>query len=266
MPIGSHDPVSDANLIRLPTRWVRPPPAVVVGGRAVELKFAVRPALFESGATVRRVTADLSAFGGSSEHPMSPSTNGVYQLETSLDIDGRPTADISVLVEQVTSLGPYWSRILSEVTVAPETDHFIDRSGQSVWGLSAQRFDVLPPAPGSDLNPVWSPDGDRIAFFSLRDNDPEIYVMAADGSGAVNLNPETTIRFDLPSSGEAELSLFNLTGQRVAKLIRGFREMGSYTLRWDGTDDAGRALASGMYIYRLTAGDHVETRKLMLLR
>ncbi len=230
MPIGSHDPVSDANLIRLPTRWVRPPPAVVVGGRAVELKFAVRPALFESGATVHRVTADLSAFGGSSEHPMSPSTNGVYQLETSLDIDGRLTADISVLVEQVTSLGPYWSRILSEVTVAPETDHFIDRSGQSVWGLSAQRFDVLPPAPGSDLN------------------------------------PETTIRFDLPSSGEAELSLFNLTGQRVAKLIRGFREMGSYTLRWDGTDDAGRALASGMYIYRLTAGDRVETRKLMLLR
>lgn len=188
---------------------------------------------------------------------MSPSTNGVYQLETSLDIDGRLTADISVLVEQVTSLGPYWSRILSEVTVAPETDHFIDRSGQSVWGLSAQRF---------DLNPVWSPDGDRIAFFSLRDNDPEIYVMAADGSGAVNLNPETTIRFDLPSSGEAELSLFNLTGQRVATLIRGFREMGSYTLRWDGTDDAGRALASGMYIYRLTAGDRVETRKLMLLR
>ncbi len=79
-------------------------------------------------------------------------------------------------------------------------------------------------------------------------------------------NPETTIRFDLPSSTDAELSLFNLSGQRVATLISGFREAGSYTLGWDGRDDAGRDLASGMYFYRLIAGDQIETRKLMLLR
>ncbi|MBT7454015.1 MAG: hypothetical protein HN796_09005, partial [Gemmatimonadetes bacterium] len=49
-------------------------------------------------------------------------------------------------------------------------------------------------------------------------------------------NPETTIRFDLPTSGDAELSLFNLSGQRVATLISGLREAGSYTLHWDGRD------------------------------
>ena len=78
--------------------------------------------------------------------------------------------------------------------------------------------------------------------------------------------PETTIRFDLPSAGSAALSLFNLAGQRLATLVSGDREAGSYTLLWDGTDDAGRDLASGMYFYRLAAGDRVETRKLMLLR
>jgi len=52
----------------------------------------------------------------------------------------------------------------------------------------------------------------------------------------------------------------------LATLVSGDREAGSYTLLWDGTDDAGRDLASGMYFYRLAAGDRAETRKLMLLR
>ncbi|SVD43743.1 uncharacterized protein METZ01_LOCUS396597, partial [marine metagenome] len=79
-------------------------------------------------------------------------------------------------------------------------------------------------------------------------------------------NPETTIRFDLPSSADVDLSLYNLAGQQVATLASGLREAGSYNLVWDGRDDAGRDLASGMYFYRLIAGDRVETRKLMLLR
>ena len=44
------------------------------------------------------------------------------------------------------------------------------------------------------------------------------------------------------------------------------REAGSYSVRWDGVTDAGLELASGVYFYRLTAGEQVETRKLLLLR
>ncbi len=79
-------------------------------------------------------------------------------------------------------------------------------------------------------------------------------------------NPETTIRFDLPRSEEIDLAVYNLTGQQVATLVHGVREAGAYTLRWDGRDDDGRALASGVYLYRLTAGDRAATRKLLLLR
>ena len=79
-------------------------------------------------------------------------------------------------------------------------------------------------------------------------------------------NPETTIRFDLPRSEKIELALYNLTGQKVATLAQGHRDAGTYALRWDGRDDAGRELASSVYLYRLTAGDRVETRKLLLLR
>jgi hypothetical protein len=80
-------------------------------------------------------------------------------------------------------------------------------------------------------------------------------------------NPETTIRFDLPRSGEIDLAVYNLAGQKVATLALGVREAGAYTLRWDGRDDDGTELASGVYLYRLRGGGGaVETRKLLLLR
>ena len=63
-----------------------------------------------------------------------------------------------------------------------------------------------------------------------------------------------------------KLTLHNIAGQRVATLAHGHREAGEYTLRWDGRDDDGKELASGVYLYRLQAGSRVETRKLLLLR
>ena len=63
-----------------------------------------------------------------------------------------------------------------------------------------------------------------------------------------------------------ELAVYNLAGQRVMNLVQGPRNAGSYTLRWDGRDDAGRELASGMYLYRLQAGEQLVTRKMVLVR
>ena len=62
------------------------------------------------------------------------------------------------------------------------------------------------------------------------------------------------------------MSIHNLAGQKVTTLVEGERKAGAYTLCWDGTDDEGRELASGIYLYRLQAGGQVETRKLLLLR
>ena len=79
-------------------------------------------------------------------------------------------------------------------------------------------------------------------------------------------NSETVVRFALPERGEVELAVYNLAGQRVVKLAEGAREVGSYTVGWDGRDERGGELASGVYLYRLRAGERAETRKLLLLR
>jgi hypothetical protein len=79
-------------------------------------------------------------------------------------------------------------------------------------------------------------------------------------------NAATTIRFSLADRAQIELCLYNLRGQRIATLATGERPAGLYSFAWDGRDDSGHALASGVYLYRMRAGHRTETRKLTLLR
>jgi uncharacterized protein YvpB len=79
-------------------------------------------------------------------------------------------------------------------------------------------------------------------------------------------NSGTAIRFALERPGEVELTLFDLLGQQVARLARGWLPPGSHAVAWDGRDDRGRWLASGIYLCRLQAGGQLLSRKMVLLR
>jgi hypothetical protein len=74
-------------------------------------------------------------------------------------------------------------------------------------------------------------------------------------------NPSTTIEFDLPKTSKVTLKLFNILGEEVATLVSDKLSAGSYSYEWDASH-----LASGEYLYRLQAGDYVETRKMVLIR
>jgi enediyne biosynthesis protein E4 len=93
-------------------------------------------------------------------------------------------------------------------------------------------------------------------------------VCALDQNYPNPFNSDTVIRFALPEGDDVELAVFNLAGQQVATLVRGRREAGIYSVRWDGRDDRGRELASGVYLYRLrtSGGQQEKTRKLLLLK
>ena len=81
-------------------------------------------------------------------------------------------------------------------------------------------------------------------------------------------NPETRIRYHVFGLDAQEVSLiiFNTLGQRVRTLATGKQEPGSYTVQWDGRNDLGQELPSGMYLLRAGIGAQVSKRKLMLLR
>ncbi|MBU0520189.1 T9SS type A sorting domain-containing protein, partial [bacterium] len=79
-------------------------------------------------------------------------------------------------------------------------------------------------------------------------------------------NPTTQISFDLHVAADVELEIFNVVGQRVVSLVDRYLEAGRHTVVWDGRNADGAPVASGVYLYRLHAGNRVSTRKMMLLK
>jgi hypothetical protein len=79
-------------------------------------------------------------------------------------------------------------------------------------------------------------------------------------------NPTTTIGFAVTSEGEVSIAIYNLKGQLVRGLVSGVYRSGSYSVTWDGTDDDGRTVSSGIYFYRMLAGEYVSMRRMILLK
>ncbi len=90
--------------------------------------------------------------------------------------------------------------------------------------------------------------------FSLEQNYPNPF------------NPETTIRFSLTESGYVTLSIFNIKGQRVRTLVSNPTNTGIHSVVWDGRDDQGQILPSGVYIYELRTDNRVETKKMDFIK
>jgi len=79
-------------------------------------------------------------------------------------------------------------------------------------------------------------------------------------------NPGTTISYDLPRRVPVRLEVFNVVGQKVATLVDGTQEAGHQIALWNGHETNGAAAASGVYFYRLSAGEFVATAKMVLLK
>jgi hypothetical protein len=79
-------------------------------------------------------------------------------------------------------------------------------------------------------------------------------------------NPATKIQFDLPAPAHTTLEIFNVVGQHIATLQDGNLEAGEHVFQWDGTDQDGIRVSSGIYFYRLEAGEAVVTKKMVLIK
>jgi hypothetical protein len=79
-------------------------------------------------------------------------------------------------------------------------------------------------------------------------------------------NPETKITFDLPVRTDLTITIFNTLGQKVRTLFSDAKPAGSHTLLWDGSNDQGITVSSGIYIYTIQAGDFVQSRKMTFMK
>lgn len=79
-------------------------------------------------------------------------------------------------------------------------------------------------------------------------------------------NPTTVISFSLPEHLEVRLDIFNILGQRVRALVDKTMSPGDYAVEWDGRNETGYPVATGIYLYRLAAGEFVSSKKMMLIK
>ncbi len=79
-------------------------------------------------------------------------------------------------------------------------------------------------------------------------------------------NPITTISYKLSSSDNVSLDIFNITGQKIISLVKRHQPPGNYKVRWDGRDEQGQSVPSGIYLYKLSVPNYSFTGKAILLK
>jgi CubicO group peptidase (beta-lactamase class C family) len=163
---------------------------------------------------------------------------------------------------------------------------FIDPEGPSIWGhtggdpgVGTAMFYI--PDENSGFIVLTNGEGDfsTIAFalieFALslptsveekRDNPTPPARFSLYHNYPNPFNPETVISYQLPVASEVRLTIFNALGQEIRTLVNGRQSPGQKSVVWDGNNDLGQPVNSGIYFYTLKAGDRVQTKKMVLAR
>ncbi len=150
-------------------------------------------------------------------------------------------------------------------------------------------INLLPNNPYDSWCASWSPDGSKICYilddngkyslyikdFEFASDSGEIQVSVEDetpygftlqGNYPNPFNPTTTIEFSLHQTGFAELTVYNLAGQKVRELVSGTMSEGVHSVVWNGLSDSGLPVSAGVYMSRLTMGDAVTTGRMILVK
>ena len=79
-------------------------------------------------------------------------------------------------------------------------------------------------------------------------------------------NPQTKIRYDLPENSMVNITVYDMLGREVKTLVNQAQNAGFKSIIWDATNDYGKAISAGIYLYQIQAGDYIHTQKMVLLK
>jgi len=165
--------------------------------------------------------------------------NGVFKVGL-LDVTGKtiiPAGQHDFVT--ITYASPSSARTGSEIKLV----------NAIVVGEDASKMNVTIKSVGSG-----SPNGALPSVFALSQNIPNPF------------NPSTEIGYALPNASQVRLEVLNILGQVVRTLVDEFQTAGDHKAVWDGRDDNHQEVSSGVYFYRVVAGEYAETRKMVLMK
>ena len=109
--------------------------------------------------------------------------------------------------------------------------------------------------PIADVTSIDQSPNEFINSYQLQQNYPNPF------------NPTTTINYQLPIGSKVELTIYNLLGQQIRTLVNTQQSAGAHQVLWNGRDESGKQVTSGIYFYQLKAGNNFnQTKKMVLMR
>lgn len=150
----------------------------------------------------------------------------------------------------------------------------LDNQGNSMYRLFLMFYDDNTWGPSVLSNGIMPMDGGAVSYMAvdihipaLATADPVIPAFVPALSVYPNpFNPSCTIRFNLPKQGSANLSIYNVKGQKVRELVCGTLPSGENKLNWDGKDASGQFLSSGLYFAKLDSASGKAVQKLLMVK
>jgi hypothetical protein len=198
--------------------------------------------------------------------------DSVQVIFTIIAVDDAPV--VSDIPSQTITAGENFTSInLNDyVTDADDPDSVLIWSHRSEFGLLVNITDGV--ATIAVPNPEWK--GDETIWFKacdpggLCDSSKAIFKVRPKQFSLFQnypnpFNPQTNIRYDIPLELNVTITIYSTLGEKIWEMENHY-EAGSYTLMWDGKNSSGKDVASGIYFYKLIAGNYHATRKMVLLR
>jgi len=174
------------------------------------------------------------------------------------------TPDMFFVYELATA-GPTWLKMMDVSGIVGPGDNFDARA--RIYGDSPEPDTayvvVLTNDPGA---PIINVEVQRDVNVGIGDVNTLPTTYAVSQNYPNPFNPSTTIKYQLPQTSDVQLQIFNVLGQKVRTLVNSKVEAGYHEAIWDGRNDLGHQVASGIYIYKFQAGNFQKTLKLMLLK
>ena len=163
----------------------------------------------------------------------------------------------NVQIDPISGSSTVWSQRIVDLTdymgsLIRIAFYFTSNSGSTVssgWFIDDIKVRVAFPVKVGE-----PPQNHAVVSFQLSQNYPNPF------------NPTTTINYQLPKSAQVVLTIYNLLGQEITKLVNESQSVGEHVVQWDGRDHDGNEVSSGVYLYRLNAGSFHQTSRMLLLR
>ena len=237
----------------------------------------------EGSITVSAIATDLSGNTGTASRTFNYHRFNRTVVYQSLSLSKTSKqSDVFLLLGQTDApvLPENWISLTQPVEIIPSSEDIAiqlswqitpgiyeaSKIGLYEWNATTQSWEFLnsrwngsslmAPKSGSGIVAVfYNPDQKAVPeSFALRQNYPNPF------------NPSTSIAYDLPEDARVSIVVYNILGAKVSELVDKAQPAGSYVVQWNGKNDRGVSVASGIYFYRIKAGGFIKTRKMLLLK